>query len=624
MKTLKFTTTLPRCLIFLVGPGAAPMTSTADKAHLTGKNRDGSGPGQKSATPAATRKRHSAKGLVWLRGFLLLSGVIGSASALGLTVTTPQEAKLVDKGARVFNQETFKGNGRTCSTCHIDKNHYNISPADIREIRDPRQRELIFLTHTVPGFENEKLVRERALFNIGPDIGAGKHPHGPFRTTMTVGGIELTDTDSRPTPDRRAITLGWAADGSPDFLDLPFVLNPFNEAKFNGTDCQAFADGSIEAFAIGAVVQHATKTLKRRPGKDFRCPTQAELVAMGAFQRWLGRQAIDPTSVPPKFDLDITKITFTDPRANTGRDHFLDGKFGCDACHDNAGANANFSVGNNANFQTNVDFFGKNPVLGVKIPADEGDLIEEEVPKDSICHFTTPDSCRDGVGFNSQSLVEAVFKNQFNHNGSVIGSIEDAAKFYFTDTFNNSPAGHGRACALAGDRNGFATAPIGTGIPPGPNADRTTCVRPGPVGTTGRTPVPLIAADFITLANIQIEFGSDAFNKLGFFLRSLGAVYKARDCERLVEETILRIQNHLSTDLPVKHCQFNLDDIASGLKNARVGSLSPAYIQVVSATRGLKVQLASAARRRDTGSLQAMQDTLKDLREKIATTTELP
>jgi hypothetical protein len=602
MERLKLTKTLPASLIFLGKLAAIPMTSDAKRLGLTGKNMNGRLLTSKSAPPIATRKPLNSNGLIWLPRFLLLGGVIGSASALGLTVDSEDTAKLVDKGALIFNKETFNGNGRTCGTCHIDSKHYNISPKDIKEIKNPKLRELIFLTHTVPGFENEKLVRDRALFNIGPDIGAGNNPKGPFRTTMTTGGMELTDTDSRSSPDRRAITLGWAADGSP--LD--------NDPKNPFTGSCGPADGTIEAFAIGAVAQHATKTLARIAGVDFRCPTGDELTAMGAFQRWLGRQ----------FELDIATITFSDARANAGRELFLNSKFGCDACHNNAGANAAFSPGNNANFETNVDFFGKNPVLGVTIPKDEGDLLgEEEVPPDSPCHSTDPDTCVEGVGFNSQSLVEAARKNQFNHNGSVIGSIEDAAKFYFTDTFNNSPAGHGKACAVAGDRLGVPSAPIGVG---GASGDNTTCVNP--TSPPPRVPVPLIPADYITLADIQSEFGRDAFNKLGFFLKSLSAVYSLNDCRRLVDETILRIDNGLPTNLPVKHCKFNLDDVASVLKSTRAGPLSRAYSNVVIASSDLKVQLALAAKNHDTSKLKVIKDKLNNLRKKIATTTpaELP
>ena len=240
MKTLKFTTTLPRCLIFLVGPGAAPMTSTADKAHLTGKNRDGSGPGQKSATPAATRKRHSANGLVWVRRFLLLGGVIGSGSAPALIVDTVDEAKMVDQGFKVFTQETFGGNGRTCGTCHIPENHYNVGPEDIKAMRKGSlQRELIFLGRTVPGFENATLVEKRALFNIGPDAGFGFTPTGPFRATMTIGGLEKTSNDT--TIQRRRFPQGWAGEGSPDKNDP--IHAAFPETKFDGTLCRSQADG---------------------------------------------------------------------------------------------------------------------------------------------------------------------------------------------------------------------------------------------------------------------------------------------------------------------------------------------------------------------------------------------
>jgi hypothetical protein len=47
----------------------------------------------------------------------------------------------------------------------------------------------------------------------------------------------------------------------------------------------------MSLFALGAVVQHFTKTLNRVPGVDFRVPSDLEVDALLAFQLALGWQA---------------------------------------------------------------------------------------------------------------------------------------------------------------------------------------------------------------------------------------------------------------------------------------------------------------------------------------------
>ena len=102
---------------------------------------------------------------------LLLTGVTGAASAPALAMTL-EEAQQIDEGFRLFTEETFDGNGRTCATCHIPEKNYNIGPGDIAAMR-PSERELV-LASNVPGLENPTLVLERALFNV--EGGDALHP----------------------------------------------------------------------------------------------------------------------------------------------------------------------------------------------------------------------------------------------------------------------------------------------------------------------------------------------------------------------------------------------------------------------------------------------------------------
>ena len=74
------------------------------------------------------------------------------------------QAESIDEGFRVFTQETFGGNGRTCATCHVPSEGYNIFPATIKKL-DKQERAILFAS-SVPGFENVKLIESHALFNI--------------------------------------------------------------------------------------------------------------------------------------------------------------------------------------------------------------------------------------------------------------------------------------------------------------------------------------------------------------------------------------------------------------------------------------------------------------------------
>src|SRR5690606_15800153 len=118
-------------------------------------------------------------------------------------------------------------------------------------------------------------------------------------------------------------TLVGANNGNGAFPNAP----PDNLTGWGGDG--APGRGTIAEFAFGAIVQHATKNLLRRPGTDFRIPTQAELDALEAFQLFTGRQ---------KF-VDATRLTLRDSLAQRGRDLFLDFESNakCVRCHTDMG-----------------------------------------------------------------------------------------------------------------------------------------------------------------------------------------------------------------------------------------------------------------------------------------------
>jgi hypothetical protein len=204
--------------------------------------------------------------------------------------------------------------------------------------------------------------------------------------------------------------------GVPHLLGLRSSIQSPDGPRTGWSGDGAPGDGSLRAFATGAVIQHFTRSLNRVPGVDFRLPSDAELDALEAFQLSLGRQQ----------DLALP-LALRDPVAARGQEIFLDPALGkCALCHVNAGATADFGSGNlgNRNFDTGVEELPDQPpdLFGAVNPADDG--------------FGTPG---DGT-FNTPPLVEAADTGPFFHDNAV-PTIEDAVAFYDGDSFNESPAG---------------------------------------------------------------------------------------------------------------------------------------------------------------------------------------
>jgi hypothetical protein len=80
----------------------------------------------------------------------------------------------------------------------------------------------------------------------------------PVNTGMADPAALVTSNGRNADPPER---LGWGNDGAP-----------------------------LRDFSIVAIAQHATRTLSRRPGIDFRVPADEELDALVAYQLPLGRQ----------------------------------------------------------------------------------------------------------------------------------------------------------------------------------------------------------------------------------------------------------------------------------------------------------------------------------------------
>jgi hypothetical protein len=294
----------------------------------------------------------------------------------------------VSRGERLFFEETFDGNGRTCGTCHRAEDNFTLSPAFIASLPpdDP-----LFVAETneplAQNFENPRLMRPFGLILENLD-GFADLPN-----VFTMRGIPHTLAMRTSVNSPAGPRTGWSGDGAP-------------------------GDGSLRAFATGAVIQHFTKTLARVPGEDFRLPTDQELDDIEAFTLSLGRQ--EDLTLPLQLE-GIVPLR--------GQAIFLDGTLGkCNACHFNAGANSDPRVfgpnPGNRSFNTGVENLPDQParLTGEKVPPDDG--------------FGVP-----GNGeFNTPPLVESADTGPFFHNNSV-ETIEGAVAFYNGAAFNQSPAG---------------------------------------------------------------------------------------------------------------------------------------------------------------------------------------
>jgi cytochrome c peroxidase len=318
-------------------------------------------------------------------------GMAGGSS--GRSVKLDQ---LISKGAQLFFQETFNGNGRTCGTCHPARHNFTIDADFIATLpnNDP-----LFVAEFNPALaqlERPQLMRSFGL--ILENLDGFSDPANKFvmRGVPHTLGLQVSlaaDTAQLPTPSEMT---GWSGDGSP------------------GT-------GSLREFAIGAVTQHFTKRLNRVAGTDFSLPKESQLDALETFQLSLGRSA----------DFNLSAITFQNANVETGKSLFINGggnpNFNgtCNFCHTNAGALTAALQNQNRNFNTNVED-RLHPARSVEnFPPDGG-----------FGRTANPDGTFGNRTFNTASVVEAADTAPFFHN-NVSSTLESAIDFYSGPEFNN-------------------------------------------------------------------------------------------------------------------------------------------------------------------------------------------
>jgi cytochrome c peroxidase len=311
-----------------------------------------------------------------------------------LSNTVESNDPLVQRGAFLFFNETFGGNSRTCGTCHRQEHNLTLDPAFIATLpsNDP-----LFVSEFNPnlaGLENSTLLRTQALNQENLD-GFDKPPvtrsvQHTFSLGTTIGMEEANLGFPMAPPDHR---LGWSGDGAP-------------------------GRGTLNEFSFGAIIQHFPQDLQRRPGTDFRIPTQEELDSLEAFQLFTGRQKL----------VDGRPLVLQDAPAEAGRNLFLKGLSGgkCTNCHLDMGSlDSGFGPLPN-NFVLNTGVRNLTPNL----PTDDGFLGPN--PAQSFL-------LGDG-SFNVQPVIEAADTSPNFHNNAK-ATIEDAVAFYTSDTFRSAPNG---------------------------------------------------------------------------------------------------------------------------------------------------------------------------------------
>jgi cytochrome c peroxidase len=345
---------------------------------------------------------------------------------------TADFARLVAEGRRLFVKEKFEGNGRACATCHVESNNFTIDPAFIATLpaNDP-----LFVAETNPAlaadFEKPDLMRRFGLILENVDGLDDLRNKFTMRSTQTV--LALANSTVRPDPT----FIG------PDFTNNGRNPDPPERLGW-GNDALPLRD-----FAIGAIAQHATRTLNRKAGFDFRVPTDEELDALAAYQLALGRQE----------DFNLKSLELKSTIATTGKTLFLDtgvllepGRKNCNACHFNAGGTTGMAFnpsipdfsplldgnprGFNMSAATGVNSSPESLALGIPrdggfgtifLPATGGFGNEELFPPFGLVPFEE---------FNSPSLVESADTAPFFHDHSG-KDIEAAVAFYGTPPFQD-------------------------------------------------------------------------------------------------------------------------------------------------------------------------------------------
>lgn len=227
--------------------------------------------------------RHTTAATLLLGSTLLAIVTIGYVSVVGQEAAAvsspPSETRMTSderEGRRLFREETFGGNGRTCETCHSRKTG-TLSPADVQErVTDNPSDPLFRHDGLDDGVQGVSRIAQHATIRIERPLPPNVRIAGDPSATSVVlfRGIPTTINtpalDSALMYDLRAPSLErQALDAIHDHaqnVDEPTEEQLALIAEFQRTDKRFFSSKALEDFARGGPAP--TLPLGRTPSEQ--------------------------------------------------------------------------------------------------------------------------------------------------------------------------------------------------------------------------------------------------------------------------------------------------------------------------------------------------------------------
>ena len=399
-------------------------------------------------------------------------------SANATFTVIPSVLPLADQGELLFTQETFMGNGRTCASCHVpDNGDFGLSPDqvlnkpanDMLFVAEFNINTLVVTSNAPTGFAQPSDLRgvingstgsatvlagsgSTYLIYGGSDLSGTitdqngnsatfvsfttGNLNGPNPVNGSANGLENFDLMHGPSantisfPNGRALILE-----NIDGLDQIEVFRA-SPNLFNAAETAPYGFSSeipdLGTFSQGAIEQHGTRNLLRRPGIDFRPATTAELAALEAFQNNI--------RIPADGNYDLDRFAITNDQL-AGRDIFFGDAAQCSKCHSGPvlatadGTIVGAAEGVNAKFDTGTDEIPVNALDGMPPEDPDGNGVSTRT-------YSTP------------GLFGSNFTGPYFHNHTRI-DLRRAITFYSGTEFTASPAGQllGTLDVVAGENN---------------------------------------------------------------------------------------------------------------------------------------------------------------------------
>jgi cytochrome c peroxidase len=220
-----------------------------------------------------------------LAGVAIAFGLAGASDASVANGRGQDERGLELDGKKLFEKETFGGNGRTCRTCH-SKDTGTLTPADVQRIieKDPDDR---FLIHDALDDDGVGTTRVQAhatirlTIRLPPWVSLADEPgathvtvfRGIPSTRNTPALDSILNHDGRP-PTVQEQALAAIHDHYQNTVEpTPAQLDAI--AEFQRTNPQFFSSDALRKFAAGGPLPElpAGRTAAEQRGREFLVET---------------------------------------------------------------------------------------------------------------------------------------------------------------------------------------------------------------------------------------------------------------------------------------------------------------------------------------------------------------